>query len=32
VGLVGTYDEFVVIDTTNLTGAQMATIYADADL
>jgi len=32
VGLVGTYDEFVVIDTTNLTGAQVATIYADADL
>jgi hypothetical protein len=32
VGLVGTYDEFVVIDTTNLTGAQLATIYANADL
>ena len=32
VALVGTYDEFAVIDTTNLTSIQLATIYADADL
>jgi len=30
--LVGTYDEFTVIDTTNLTSIQLATIYANADL
>ena len=29
---VGTYDEFVVFDTTTLTSAQWATLYADADL